>query len=75
MATYKGLNPRIAAYAVAGGTEVNHFALGYTQAGRFGKSTAERDPGWSSDQRKAYNQGFTERREDDTALASMEPVG
>jgi hypothetical protein len=74
MANAQGLIARVAAYAIAGGAESNHFALGFTQAGRFGESNAERDPEWSVAQREAYNQGFQGRREDDAALANMAPA-
>jgi hypothetical protein len=70
---YQGLNQRIAAYAVGGGTEANHFALGWNQAGRYGESSEERDPAWSSNQRDAYNKGLADRRADDAGLVGLPP--
>ena len=66
----KGINQRMLEYMQDGGTAVDQFALGYQQNGRFGESTAERDPTWSPAQRDAYNKGFAARR-DDSVLATQ----
>lgn len=60
----KGLNVHLAAYAVSGGTAADHFALGYAQAGRFGKATTGRTPEWSKAERDGYNAGMKARAED-----------
>jgi len=61
----KGINVRMLEYIQGGGTSVDQFALGYQQNGRFGGSTAEKNPDWSPAQRDAYNAGLAARRDDD----------
>lgn len=71
MAEFMGLAKQIAAYAVNGGEEPDYFYQGYIHAGRFGTSTAERDPQWSDAQRKAYNQGFSMQQADKQAMVDL----
>ncbi|WP_375272036.1 hypothetical protein [Sphingomonas sp.] len=66
----KGINVRIAEYVRDGGAEVNHLALGYQQAGRFGGA----DPSWTEAQRNAFDAGAEGRREDNAMVKARAPM-
>jgi hypothetical protein len=60
-----GFPQRLANYVIGGGAEVNSYALGYQQAGRFGPDGS---PESTDAQKAAYRAGLRDRQLDNSAV-------